>query len=259
MATLVTLVDNTVPVAADFNGNYTALNTELAAMGADFPATRGLTGVNNAATTTTKYDMNATYIKLRNPTTGITRVVAGTALTNDIAAATTVNGRDQAAAFTTSSWVYMYFTGTGTGAPTTLSSASPTGPTLLGGQTEWAFAGAVYNNSTPRLVAMRMRGAWHYYDAQQAVLTTGAATVETSVSLTTTAPPIADRIQLHGWVRSADATEQHAALRVVTGAANDFFYFRSGPGAVVGQECEGRLWDWQDERGGRRFILRRSW
>ena len=38
MATLITLVDGTIPVAADFNSNFAALNTELR------PATTGGTG-----------------------------------------------------------------------------------------------------------------------------------------------------------------------------------------------------------------------
>ena len=42
MATLITLVDNTVPVAADFNTNFTNLNTELR------PPTTGGTGLSSA-------------------------------------------------------------------------------------------------------------------------------------------------------------------------------------------------------------------
>jgi hypothetical protein len=270
MATLIVLVDGTIPVAADFNANFNALNAEVrpansggtgqatyaigdilyasaintlsrlaagstgtaltmtggvpawGAGNAGTPGVAGLIGAVNGATPTSKYDLLASYVKLRNPTTGSLRTVVPTTLTNDIAAATTANGRDQAAAFTTSSWIYMYYVGTGSGAPTTLSSASPTGPTLLTGQSEWALASALFYDTSPKIVPTVMRGASAFYATRQAALATGNATTEASVSMTSLIPPIAmtSRLNLKA-EHDAGAGSNTATVRFVTGA--DYF------------------------------------
>jgi hypothetical protein len=170
------------------------------------------------ATPTSKYDLLPNYVTLRNPTTGGVRTVVPTTLTNDIAAVTTTNGRDQAAAFTASSWVYFYFVGTGAGAPTTLSSASSSGPTLLAGQTEWALATAVWNDATPKLMPTHARGAWNFYDAQQTVLATGHATTETAVSVATSVPPIAVRYEVQ--INYNPGTDTSSKYRIVSGSSN---------------------------------------
>jgi hypothetical protein len=263
MATLITLVDGTIPVAADFNANFVALNSEVrpantggtgqstyvtgdllyssatntlsrlaagstgltltmmaglpawGAGNASSPGVIGLTGTNNVATPTSKYDLLANYVTLRNPSSGAVRTVVPTTLTNDIAAATTTNGRDQGAAFSTSSWVYMYYVGTGSGAPTTLSSASSTGPTLLAGQTEWALATAIFNDSTPKLAVTAARGSRVWNTIRQTALTTGASTTEATVSLTAFIPPIALSCELATQAKDSSVT---LTLRVVSGS-----------------------------------------
>src|SRR5882724_7227456 len=98
-------------------------------------AVRGLVGQNQAAAPNTKYEISADAVVLRNPTTGqtITKTSTGT-LTNDTGVAgVTANGRDQAGAFSASSWIHFYFIvkADGTGLATLSSAvAPPTGPTL---------------------------------------------------------------------------------------------------------------------------------
>ena len=276
MATLITLVDGTIPVAADFNSNFAALNTELrpattggtgqstyapgdllyasasntlsrlaaggtnatltmaagtsgaqvlptwnGAVGAPpLSAVYGLQAANNAVAPTSKYDMFAAAVRLWNPTTGGLRTVIATTLTNDIAAATTVNGRDQVAAFTNSTWVYFYFVGTGFGVPTTLSSASPSVPAFLTGQNECALAGAVFiNPAGPKLQVTAMRGSWVYYSPPVTLLGPGSTTTETSVSLASAVPPGAVNLLVRAQTNNASAGGTLTSrLRIISGA-----------------------------------------
>ncbi len=283
IATLITLVDNTVPVAADFNSNFQALNSETrpatsggtgqstyvtgdllyasasnvlsrlaagstgtsltmtagvpawGAGNASHPSVFGLVGANNVATPTSKYDLLATLVTLRNPTTGSVRTVAVTTLSNDIAAATTTNGRDQAAAFSTSSWIYLYYVGTGSGSATTLSSASSSGPTLLTNQTEWALATALFQNSTPAIVPTVVRGRSVFYNAAQSVLSASMTTsVEASVSVSLLIPPIAQTMLLHARATHTVAVGTSAiTMRYAAGTTSDYHTFAIAGTAIL--------------------------
>jgi len=160
-------------------------------------ALRNLVGQNNSIAPNTSYDYSADLVELRNPTDASVVVRTNTGvLSNNILLAFTVNGRDQAAAYSASTWIHFYFAWNGTTLGTLSSTtAPPTGPALPTGFTHWAYVGAVFNNATPLLVKTRMRGAWMEYEGVQTVLAGGTATAETAIDLTTFIPPNALQVK----------------------------------------------------------------
>ncbi|WP_213761826.1 hypothetical protein [Caballeronia sp. dw_19] len=187
-----------VVTAAGLTPSKTAYNQVLLAiraMTSGGARVSGLVGKNNAAAPATQFDFSALSVTLRNPTTGATVVVTNTdTITNNVALAGPVaNGRDQAAAFTASQWIYFYFIwnpSTSTLA-TIASTATPSvGPALPNGFTSWAYIGTVYLNASSVLALGYFRGSWFAYQSQQAVVSGGGATVSTPVSCVTQVPPI---------------------------------------------------------------------
>lgn len=170
-----------------------------ATLGADsMPRVQGLTGNVNSATPLTKYDLSANAVTLRNSTGGtITRYNTGT-LTCDLGLAGPIaNGRDQSAAFTASSWVYLYFIWNGTTLATLASTTAPTsftGSTLPTGYTHWAFATALRWNASSNIIPCYTRGSTVYYDVVTGgvirVLASGVATTMTAVDFSALVPPI---------------------------------------------------------------------
>lgn len=166
--------------------------------GLALPAVSGLTGVNNAAAAATKFDLDARSVCLKNSTNGtVVRGSTGT-ITCDLGlAGPAANGRDQAAAFTASSWVYLYFIWNGTTLATLASPIAPasfTGSTLPSGYTHWAFATAVYWNGSSNIVPALVRGASVYYQTRVTAVGSGVATVQTAIDLSSIVPPNALRI-----------------------------------------------------------------
>jgi hypothetical protein len=161
-------------------------------------AVRGLAGANNAGTPNTQFDFKADAVAFRNPTTGATAVVANvTTITNNVlTAGPAANGRDQAGAFSASSWVHFYFIYNGS-TVATLSSASapPTGPTLPAGYTSWAYIGALYFNGSSVLANGFFRGSWFRYKTPVVIVSGGTQTLRTAVSLTAVVPPNALQLQ----------------------------------------------------------------
>lgn len=190
---------------------------------------RGLVGANNGATPNTKYDLSADLAVLRHPTLayGVAFKNTGT-ITNDTGlAGPAANGRDQAGAFASSTWLHFYFIWGNGQALATLSSvvAPPTGPTLPANYTHWAYAGAVFYNATPLLVKTRMRGSVMSYETAQTALNAGTATVETAVSVSALVPPNA--LAFDSFIRQ-DAMTTGGGLLVVTTnlrvvSGSDFF------------------------------------
>lgn len=157
---------------------------------------RNLVGQNDGVSPNTKFGYSADLVVLRNPSDGSVVVQTNTGtLTNDTGVAgSTANGRDQAGAFSSSTWLHFYFIWNGSTLATLSSTvAPPTGPTLPSGYTHWAYTGAVFYNGTPLLVKTRFRGSQMFYEAFQAALTTGAATSEATVSVSSFIPPNALR------------------------------------------------------------------
>lgn len=195
-------------------------------------AIRNLVGQNDATTPNTKYGLSADLIQLRNPTTGAVTVrTSVTTITCDLGVVG-VNGLDtgtQAA----STWYYFYAIDNGTAAVCEASlTAPPTGPSLPTGYVSWAYAGAVYSNSSTFLVKTRMRGATMYYEVFQNALNAGNATSETAVSLTTLVPPNTLTAQFIGrsFVVAGSQPTDTIRFRYVT--AQDFMQFGQSGGTA---------------------------
>ena len=203
----------------------------------------GANCANNTSTPNTQYDLDADFILLRPATYGTNNPVSvlsmnpGAALTvNILTAGPAANGRDQAGAFTASTFVHFYWIWNGT-AIATLSSATapPTGPTMPTGYTHWAYAGAVRFNGSSVLLRSRIRGGWTLYDdftGDLLVLNAGTATSETSVNLSSAIPANALALQLFMDFRistgSTAAGTAYVLTRVLTGVdCNSMLIFKN--------------------------------
>lgn len=147
---------------------------------------------NNAATPNTKIDLDADAIVLRNSTNNcVIRFNPGAALTNDVdVAGPTENGRDQAAAFSASTWIHFYWIWNGTTLATLSSVVAPsTGPTLPSGYTHWAYAGPWRRNISNNLLKARIKGSNAFFEDAAIVLTDGTAVTETAVDVSGFVPP----------------------------------------------------------------------
>ncbi|UOF78754.1 tail fiber protein [Caudoviricetes sp.] len=189
---------------------------------------------NNATTPNTQYDLAGSAVQLWEPASGHTYLETSisTATVNISTAGPAVNGRDQAGAFSSNSWLYFYWIynpGTDTLAGTVSLSAPFTGPTMPSGYTAWAYAGAVRLDGSSNLVKTRMHGNWRYYETEQNALTNGTATAETAVSVASFVPPTASAFMLGGPVTQQSGQEV-VRLRAITGldARTVFSFAASG-------------------------------
>jgi hypothetical protein len=184
----------------------------------------GCNCANNSSTPNTQFDLDADAIVLRNSKNQtVTIWEPGAAITNNISTAgPAANGRDQAGAFSNSSWVHFYWIWNGTTlASLSSATAPPTGPTLPSGYTHWAYAGAVYLDSGGALRRVRIMGNTAYYDSALSASTTVNNTSESAVSVAAYVPPNAPS-WLSVWIPIIAANGSgviHAALaiRIVTG------------------------------------------
>lgn len=165
-----------------------------------FPAlsgSRNLRGKVNATTPLTKYDLtSANYIILTDINNmPVVRSNIGL-ITNDLGAAgSTANGRDQAAVFPVSSWVYIYYIWNGTTLASVSSLTAPTtGPTLPTGYTHWCFATAIMWNASSNIIPVFTTENLCIYDLPNGgvnrILAAGVATTMTSISCSGFVPPI---------------------------------------------------------------------
>jgi len=195
----------------------------------------GCNCLNNSGTPNTQFDMNADAVVLKDSSNRtVVRTNPGS-ITNNVSTASSANGRDQAGAFTASTFVYFYWIWNGA-TLATLSSATapPTGPTLPSGYTHWAYAGAVYFDASSHLVRTRFKGAWAYLDAPNAVLSAGSASAETALTITGVVPSNAleFRGNLYGTLAGSGSFNSTINLRVIT-AVNYFIVSCNGTGAVI--------------------------
>jgi hypothetical protein len=189
---------SSVWVGPPVTGNPLNLNSAPRVVGCDCK--------NNSSTPNTQFDLDADYITLRNPTTGHCFTIAnpGAAITNNISTAgPAANGRDQAGAFSNSSWVHFYWIWNGTTlASLSSATAPPTGPTLPSGYTHWAYACSVYLNSSGALRLVVCTGNTVTYGIADGgatnVLTAGQQTTMTSIDCSALVPPVRGLILLHG-------------------------------------------------------------
>ena len=162
------------------------------------------------------------------PTTGRTaRAISVVAVVNDtnLSAAGGDNGRDQALAFGANSWVHFYLVLDGATVKSRSSAtAPPTGPTLQGTESAWAYCGAIRYNGSSILVRTRMRGAWMLYDQYQFALANGAATTETAIDLASFIPPNASKVQIYSDLRVSTGLNgigfPYTLIRAVSGSDN---------------------------------------
>ena len=158
---------------------------------------RGLTG----NTTTTTVIVNCDAVVLRNSAGACVRHESPGALTLD-SAATGLNGRDQAGAFSASQTLHAYYISNGTTLKTVLADSAPTtGPDLstdaaFSGYTYWAYIAPLVWNASSQFELTRLRGSWVLYEGPGRVLDGGTATSETSVSLSGFVPSNALRVRL---------------------------------------------------------------
>lgn len=153
----------------------------------------GLTAVNNSGTPVSQYDIDCEAVILFKPSDEslVTVVNPGAAITCNVGTAGPIaNGRDQAGAFSSSSWIHFYLIWNGTTLATLASaSAPPSGPTLPTGYTHWAYVGPDYFTSSSELVETYLRGARAYYKYRQLGLNGGTQTTDTAVNLASVVPP----------------------------------------------------------------------
>lgn len=170
-----------------------------------------------------QYAWSADQVQARSPSDGSIIVKVGVgSVTNDKTQALALNGRDQAGAFTVSTWIHHYYVtkADGTGGGTLSSQSAPTtGPTLLSTYTHWAYLGAVYNDASGHYVPTTCRGSKGYPQARQQILTSGASTTEAAVSLVNFAPANALEVDIH--YRTAGNVAPTVKVRLVTGV--DFY------------------------------------
>lgn len=208
-----TSVSSTAFVNANIAGSYSSV---------------GNTSKNNSGTPNTQFDLIAERVTLMNSSGHVVIRLSPGTITNNISTAGSVaNGRDQAGAFSASSWIHFYWIWNGT-TLASLSSVSATSPTLPSGYTHWAYCGAVRFNGSSQMLKTRFAGAMAFYEAEQTALSTGTANSETAIDLSTFIPPNSLIAILHLNVSNgtANAGSYTSKLRIVTGT--DYFILNIG-------------------------------
>ncbi|WP_133717728.1 hypothetical protein [Methylocaldum gracile] len=188
-------------------GLMTATNTSMPRIHEGSMRVIGCNCANNSSTPNTQFDMDADAIVLRNSKNQTVTVWnPGAAITNNISTAgPAANGRDQAGAFSNSSWVHFYWIWNGTTLATISSAtAPPTGPTLPSGYTHWAYACSVYLNSSGALRLVVCTGNTVSYGIADGgatqILAAGQQTTMTSIDCSSLVPPLPGLIFLHGTI-----------------------------------------------------------
>jgi hypothetical protein len=172
--------------------------TSLARSRGGASGVRGLSGLNNAGSPNTRYDVVARYVTLQPIANGdVITLPSGVTFTNDITlAGPAVNGRDQLAVFPAGSFLYLYYIWNGVTMATITSLQNPgVGPALPTGYTHYAFATTMRLDASTFILRSYVRGATVIYDLASGganrILTTGTASTMTAVSAAVVVPPIA--------------------------------------------------------------------
>jgi hypothetical protein len=163
----------------------------------------GLVAANTGGSPTTQMTVSADLIEFSNSTTRNTFSMEGgsvSGLTVDVTTAgPIVGGRDQAGAFSANSFVHIHAICDGEQSQNVnlLASASATAPTLPAGYTHSTYLFPVRFNGSSQLVSVHVRGDTVYYDAAQTALSSGTATSETAVSVSSLVPSNASTMILN--------------------------------------------------------------
>lgn len=190
----------------------------------DAPRAVGANCTNNTTTPNTQYDLNADWLVLVAPGSflPVVRKEPGVITCNVSTAGPAANGRDQGAAFSSSSWIHFYWIWNGATLATIASAAAPpTGPSLPSGYTHWTYAGAVRFNASSQLFRTRIRGNRVTYDSLQTAGSSLNSASEANVSLANLIPPNALtallQTDLTGTSDGSGAISMQMDLRVLTG------------------------------------------
>lgn len=162
------------------------------------PSVRGLIAKNNAVTPASQFDFAANSVTVCDPLTGSCKFLSAPAnlTVNALTAGPVANGRDQAGAFASNTWLYMYYVWNGVTLASIVSAVPPpVGPTLPAGFTHWAYIGAVYWATS--FAGVRIRGCWANYVVSPSVVAGGTSTTVSAVSLTSMVPPNAMEFKLY--------------------------------------------------------------
>lgn len=184
---------------------------------------KGLRGANNAATPTTKLDLSAAAVTVKNAAgDAIVVTGVGTATLDFGLAGPAANGRDQAGAFSASQFLnvfWIYNPTTATMALTTSIVASTGAPALPTGYTYYAFATTVRWNGSSNIQPCSILGSTHFYQVTLNILSGGADTAETAIANFPAAVPsnalnyFSELIQTNG-----SASQQNSSLRYIAGS-----------------------------------------
>jgi len=186
----------------------------------DMWGSRGLLAKNNAATPTTKIDVTAASVKLRNSSNVVVIRHNPGSLTVDLGAAGPVaNGRDQAGAHTASTFIHIYWIWDATNGVLALTSsavAPPTGPTFPTNFTYWGYVGAYYFTAGSALVRTTIAGS--HASRQTVEALAAAVTDNTEHSIDGTAIWPANAMGISGfWAPILNVAGDSADLRSESG------------------------------------------
>ena len=182
---------------------------------------RGLTGRNNAGTPASQYGFAADAVALQDADlNSIVRANTGTLTNNILTAGPAANGRDQAAAFGASNWLYFYFIWNPSSLTlATISSltAPPTGPVLPTGYTSWAYLAAIFLSAGSVLTSTYVRGNTVFHETNTALIVNGVSAYEIAFGMTGLMPPSAESGLVYVAYTQDTGGAQFPTLRVTFG------------------------------------------
>ena len=187
----------------------------------------GLVGSNDGVSPNTKYGWaSCNLLIMRSPSDGSISVFPNPTIpTNDTGLDNTNNnGRDQAGAFGSGTWIHFYAVDAA-GVVRTRSSltAPPTGPALQSGETRWAYLGAVRKNGSGNLEVTRTNGNRMTYAPRKQVLSNGVNGAEQTLDLSSFIPPNAVDFdtEVHCMTTGGSSAANAVETRVITGQTHD--------------------------------------
>ena len=183
----------------------------------------GLSIIPNSGAPNDKVDVSLKAIVLRDSNGGTIGFDSPSGFTIDVTQAGSVaNGRDQAGAFSSGSWVHWWAIAKSDGTLRGLASASATSPTLPTGYTFKCYLGATRYDGSSHLVKTSIVGSWAFIQTPADALgTTTVSTSEQTLSLSAVVPPNAMAVQINTVIEAQASgggnIDSHLFLRFITG------------------------------------------
>lgn len=181
---------------------------------------RNIAARTNAGTPNTKFDMSADSLVVKDANGGALHLSA-VAVTVDMSVVG-ANGMDVVGGQAASTWYYGWVIAKPDGTTAGLASTSATAPALPAGYTFKALVTAVRSDGSTHFIKYRQTGKWARYESGQTFFSNGSATAETSVSLSSIVPPVAEEWAAFFTVRTAFSvvavSDDTFSLRVVSGS-----------------------------------------